>query len=242
MFSGAAPSTDRADQEITSAERRTNMVVLRTATPTASGVEEAPAAEPGTDWSVNPITSGCLAAPGDTVCGDFGAVILTARAAVPATKADGDSVDLAVSTVVAANGPLAGAADLDGPALSSAGDGDGDSTATACAPAARTRSGADQAASRVRPSVDMAIATLIGAFGTLDEAQRRLVGKIVSMHLAAEKPKKCRSRSSNARDLLYTSETVSGKTVVGRRQARRRSLEASSAFARSCRDDEAAME
>ena len=32
MFSGAVPSTDRADQEVTSARRRTNVVVLRTAT------------------------------------------------------------------------------------------------------------------------------------------------------------------------------------------------------------------
>jgi len=70
-----------------------------------------------------------------------------------------------------------------------------------------------------------------------------LVGNaIVSMHLAAEKPKEWRARSRNGRDLLYTRETMPRKIVVGRRQARRRSLEALSAVARLCRDDEAAME
>jgi len=212
------------------------------AVPTASGAEEAPEAAPGTDRSANPITSCCGAASGATAYRDFEALNPTAHAAVPAAEADGDSVDLGIATVLAAYGPLAGAADPDGPALTRACAGAGDSTAASCAPAARTRSGADQAASRVRPSVDMDIATVIGAFSTLHEAQRRSVGTIFSIHLAAEKPKEWRARSSNGRDLLYTRETVPGKIVVGRRQARRRSLEASPAVARLCRDDEAAME
>jgi len=140
------------------------------AVPTASGAEEARAAAPGTDGSANPTKSGVGAASGTTACGDIATVIPSAHAAVPAAEADGEIIDLAISTVFAAYGPLVRAADSDGPALSSAGDGAGASPASAGAPAARTRSGADQAASRVRPSVDMAIATVIGAYSTLDEA------------------------------------------------------------------------
>lgn len=37
------------------------------------------------------------------------------------------------------------------------------------------------------PSADSAIATVIGSYVTLDETQRRSVGAIVGMYLAAEK-------------------------------------------------------
>lgn len=37
------------------------------------------------------------------------------------------------------------------------------------------------------PSADSAIATVIGSYITLDETQRRSVGAIVGMYLAAEK-------------------------------------------------------
>ena len=58
----------------------------------------------------------------------------------------------------------------------------------------------------------------------------------------AERPKVFRARSGNGRDILYTRETVPHKATVGPRRARRRSLEASSAVAGLCRDNEAAME
>jgi len=107
---------------------------------------------------------------------------------------------------------------------------------------APTGSGAGLEARAAGPSVDLAIATVMAVCGSLGEAQRRSVDAIVSAHLVAEKPKVFRARSGNGRDILYTRETVPHKAIVGPRQARRRSLEASSAVARLCRDNEAAME
>jgi len=107
---------------------------------------------------------------------------------------------------------------------------------------ALTGSGAGLEARAAGPSVDLAIATVIAACGSLSEAQRRSVDAIVSAHLVAENPKVFRARSGNGRDILYTRQTVPHKAIVGPRQARRRSLEALSAVARLCRDSEAAVE
>jgi len=92
------------------------------------------------------------------------------------------------------------------------------------------------------PSVDVALATVIAATGTFDEAQWQSIVAIVSAHLVAEKPQTLRARSTNGRDLLYTRQTVSVKAVVGPRHARRPSLEESLATRALCRDNEEAME
>jgi len=102
--------------------------------------------------------------------------------------------------------------------------------------------GAGLEARAAGPSVDLAIATVLAACGSLDEVQRRSVDAIVSAHLVAEKPRAFRARSGNGRDISYTRETLSRKAVAGPRQARRRSLEASSAVARLCRENEAGLE
>ena len=93
-----------------------------------------------------------------------------------------------------------------------------------------------------QPSVDSAIATVAAAYGTMNANQRQSVGTILRALLVAEKPSALRARAGNGRDLLYTRETVPLNAVVGRRHARRRSLEASAPVARLCRDDEAAVE
>ena len=107
---------------------------------------------------------------------------------------------------------------------------------------APTGSGAGLEARAAGPSVDLAIATVMAACGSLDEAQRRSVDAIVSPHLVAEKPKVFRAMSGNGRDILYTRQTVPYRAIVGPRQALRWSVEASSAVARLCRDSEAAVE
>jgi len=96
---------------------------------------------------------------------------------------------------------------------------------------------ADVAPGAFGPSVDVALATVIAATGTFDEAQRQAVVAIVSAHLVAEKPQTLRARSANGRDRLCTRQTVSVKAVVGPRHARRRSLEVSFAIRALCRDN-----
>jgi len=93
-----------------------------------------------------------------------------------------------------------------------------------------------------QPSVDSAIATVASAYGTMNANQRQSVGTILRAHLGAENPSALRARPGNGRDLLYIRETVPLKAVVGRRHARRRSLEESATVARLCRDEDAAVE
>jgi len=116
--------------------------------------------------------------------------------------ADARSGDLAISTVVAAYGTLAGSSDAGGPSVQIDDDAAGASSTTGVATGTATGRAGDQSASVPRPSVDLAIATVVDAYGTLDTSQRRAVGNIVSVHLAAEKPKVWRARSGNGRDLL----------------------------------------
>ena len=93
-----------------------------------------------------------------------------------------------------------------------------------------------------QPSVDSAIATVAAAYVTMSAYPRQSVGTILRAHLVAEKPSALRARAGDGRDLFYTRETVPLKAVVGRRNARRRSPEASPTVSRLCRDDEAALE
>jgi len=159
-----------------------------------------------------------------------------------AVDACGSSVDLAIATVFAAYGTFGEAPDTGGSARPITDGVVGAPGLSTCAPVAPSESDAAQVASAAMPKVNWANSTVIGAYATLDEDQRQSVGTIVSMHLAAEEPKAWRARSGNGLDLLFTRATVPLKAVVGPWQARRRSLEGSSAISRLCRDDVASME
>jgi len=216
----ATPGPDTAVPNVTDAVPLATLCVAQPCVPAAGGFGCAPATAVRSTTVVFGSSGSCM----DAVAG-----------------ADAESGNFAISTVVAAHGTLDGSPDAGGSSVPIDDDAAGASSTTGDATGTPTGSAGDQSASVPRPSVDLAIATVVDAYGTLDSSQRRAIGNMVSVHLAAEKPKEWRARSGNWRDLLYIRETVPRKVVVGPRHARRRSVEASSAVAGLCGQDEAAF-
>ena len=201
---------------------------------TESGRLAAARATPGPDIAVAsvtyemPLATLCVAQPCVPAAGVSGCAPATAvrsstvgvgssgscMDAVPG--ADAESGDLAISTVAAAHGTLDGSPDASGTSVPIDDDAAGAASTTGAATGTASGSAGDQSASVPRPSVDLAIATVVDAYGTLDSSQRLAVGNIFSIHPAAENPKEWRASSGSGRDFLYTRETVPRRLLWAR--------------------------